>query len=128
MKMFTKHTYTYANMQLQTSNNEGLMKSAANCCKKNVSLWRPGVLYVMLMDQGFYIKLITMSFHLPPPQSLFSIFFFTSLVSSVRNPITVIKSVDPQRALVQTARERETHGGGEIWWEGKRWIERAQQL
>lgn len=63
----------------------------------------------------------------PSPVPLLHL-FFTSLVSSVRNPITVIKSVDPQRALVQTARERETHGGGEIWWEGKRWIERAQQL
>lgn len=68
-----------------------------------------------------------MSLRLPPPQFLFSI-FFTSLVSSVRNPITVIKSVDPQRALLQTAGEGGRHGGGEIWLEGKRWMERAQRL
>lgn len=68
-----------------------------------------------------------MSLRLPPPQSLFSL-FFTSLVSSVRNPITVIKSADPQRALLQTAGEGGRHGGGEIWLEGKRWMERAQRL
>ena len=64
----------------------------------------------MLTDRGLYIKLIIMSLPLPPPQSLFSI-FFSSLVSSVRNPITVIKSADPQRALLQTAGE----GGMEAW-------------
>lgn len=63
-----------------------------------------------------------MFLRLPPPWSLFSV-FFSSLVSSVRNPITVIKSADPQRALLQTAGEGGRHGGGEIWLEGKRWME-----
>lgn len=91
---------------------------------KNVSLRSLGVLSVVLMDRGLYIKLIIMSLLVLPPQSLSSIFFFfTSLVLSVRNPITVIKSADPQRALLQTAGEGGRHGHEEIWEEGERWAE-----
>lgn len=51
---------------------------------------------------------------LPPPPSPTSV-FFSSLVSSVRNPITVIKSADPQRASPSNSRGRREgwrQGGG----------------
>ena len=117
------HTHTIAstctNVQLNFHNNEGLMKSATKCCK------RTSLCGAWSTDQGLYIKLIIMSLRLLPPQSLSSSFFFSSLVSSVRDPITVIKSVDPQRALLQTDRKGGRHGRGEICLEGRKWMERG---
>lgn len=67
----------------------------------------------------------------PPPPSPTSL-FFSSLVSSVRNPITVIKSADPQRASPSNSRGRREGGteeeegeASERWWregETKRWM------
>lgn len=94
-----------------------LMKRPTNCCKRMFLCVAPQSTFT-----GLYIKLIIMSFPLAP-QSLSSI-FFTSLVSSVRNPITVIKSADPQRALLHTAIGRETHGEGETRLDGMRLMER----
>lgn len=118
------HTHTIAstrtNVQLNFHNNEELMKSATKCCKRTSLCgaleYRPRPLYKTNNNVPSFA---------PSPVPLLHFFFFSSLVSSVRDPITVIKSVDPQRALLQTDRKGGRHGRGEIWLEGRKWMERG---